>query len=78
MCFVSVMIETSKIQAPPVQQWSYESVLDMKEILRRLDAIDKKLELKDCFDPTKQEFMKQLDERLKVLEAERGKLPQGF
>lgn len=69
---MSVMIESAKEQWPPVQQWPYQwpyqQAVDMAEILKRLDGLDKKLGVKDCFDPTKDEFIQKLKERIESLE----------
>jgi|HubBroStandDraft_5_1064220.scaffolds.fasta_scaffold378542_2 hypothetical protein len=68
MCVMSVMIESAKEQWPPVRQWPYQQAVDMAEILKRLDGLDKKLGVKDCFDPTKDEFIQKLKERIESLE----------
>jgi hypothetical protein len=48
----------------------YFDAITLKEILEKLDALDKKLGAADCSkDADKVPFMKQLDERIKRLEA---------
>lgn len=48
--------------------WSPESLNDLKEILKRLDELDKKLGLAHCEDPKKAEWLKGLEKRVKKLE----------
>jgi hypothetical protein len=53
---------------PPRLPWTPEAFADLKEILRRLDELDKKLGLEHCEDPKKAEWMQQIEERLRLLE----------
>ena len=54
---------------PATLPWTREAVDEFKEIIRRLDALDKKLGLEHCEDPKKAEWMQQIEERLKRLEG---------
>lgn len=74
MCVVSMVVEGLQQQYPvPVQFWPPPTVLEVSDILKRLDAIDKKLGLRDCDDADKIVWRKQLDERVKALEREMPK-----
>lgn len=69
MCATSAIIREFMTQYPPVQHWPQPLLIDAQEIIRRLDALDKKIGAKDCYEPTKADFLKSLDDRLKKLEA---------
>ena len=53
---------------PPTLPWTPDSFADLKEILKRLDALDKKLGLAHCDDPKKAKWMKAIEKRLKKIE----------
>ena len=55
--------------APTTLPWTRGSFGDLKEILVKLDALDKKLGLEHCEDPKKAEWMKSIEKRLQSLEA---------
>ncbi len=44
---------------------------EFKEILRRLEALDEKLGQPDCEDPAKAAWMRGVEDRLAMLEAQR-------
>ena len=75
MCVVSVVVDASRQQWGQISQWPTEVAYDMKDIIRRLDAIDKKLGAKDCYDPKKQEFIAELEARIARLERIEGIRP---
>ncbi len=54
--------------APPTLPWTPETFAELKEIIKRLDELDKKLGLANCEDPKKAEWMKKVEERLALLE----------
>ena len=54
---------------PPTLPWTREAVDEFKEIIKRLDALDKKLGLEHCEDPKKAEWMQAIEARLKALET---------
>lgn len=54
---------------PPALPWTHDALADFKEILKRLDALDKKLGLEHCEDPKKAEWMAEIERRLVALEA---------
>lgn len=54
---------------PTTLPWDRQALDDLKDILKRLDALDKKLGLAECEDPKKAEWMHGIEERLKALEA---------
>jgi hypothetical protein len=55
-------------QYPPIQTWPYQQVIDMSEVLKKLDLLDKKLGAKNCYEPVKEDVLKQLENRIEVLE----------
>jgi hypothetical protein len=68
MCTVSAIMDYGQYRIP-LQQWTPDSWADFKEIIRRLDALDKKLDQPDCVDPAKQRWMQEVEERLRRLEG---------
>jgi hypothetical protein len=68
MCLVSVVTQGAISQLPPVSQWGFQQVSEMSKVIQLLESIDKKLGAKDCVDETKQSFLDELAERVKVLE----------
>jgi hypothetical protein len=85
MCAVSMIYDYYRQPTLPVPQpvpwpvhvpvtlpWTPDAFADLKEILKRLDALDKKLGLEHCEDPKKAEWMAEIEERLKRLEATRA------
>lgn len=72
MCMVSMVTQGFPQQYPDWQQTTPLSTLvELKEILKRLDAIDKKLEAKDCADEKKAKFFDDLDGRIAALEKQK-------
>lgn len=67
MCMVSNIMDYGK--TIPAQQWTPSAWFDFQEIIRRLDALDKKLDQPECHDPAKAEWMKAVEQRLADLEA---------
>lgn len=67
MCAVSAVIGTLG-QFPPLQQWTLPPLYDLRTVLEKLDAIDKKLGAKDCHEPTKQGVIEALEARIAELE----------
>lgn len=67
MCVVSVVQDYFKNQPPSI--WNQSTFDEYKEIIRRLGELDKKLDQKDCEDPAKAAWMKEVEERLKTLES---------
>lgn len=69
MCMVSVMsVAGAQI---PVMDWTRPAFNEYQEILKRIEALDKKLGQPDCVDPAKEAWMKQVEERLSALEQQR-------
>lgn len=56
---------------PSSLPWTREALDQLKDILKRLDALDKKLGLAECEDPKKAEWMKGIEERIAKLEQPR-------
>src|SRR5579863_5538870 len=76
MCIVSMISTGIPLQRPPyndLQTWPRQEILDLSEIIKRLDRIDKKLGLKDCKDDAKESFLKELEE---LVEKYKDKMPQ--
>lgn len=67
MCMVSVISNYG--QTVPVHQWTPSSFYDFQEVIRRLEALDKKLDQPHCEDPAKAAWMREVEERLKKLET---------
>lgn len=57
------MIRETRKQWPPVREWPDYQVSEIREILERLSKIEKKLGIKDCYEPEKDEFMDELNFR---------------
>lgn len=68
MCAVSAVIGETMRQFPPIQTWPYQPAVDLSEVIKRLDRIDKALGAKDCHEPTKDAFLKSLEARIAELE----------
>jgi|HubBroStandDraft_4_1064222.scaffolds.fasta_scaffold04643_1 hypothetical protein len=69
MCFVSVVTASIPNQyLAPISQWDFQTVNDFQEVIKRLDAIDKRLGARDCVDPVKEKFFEELAARVAVLE----------
>jgi hypothetical protein len=54
---------------PPEPQWSKELLKKLEQVIEMLGEIDRKMGAKDCFDPKKEEFIRELKEKLALLEA---------
>lgn len=67
MCAVSAVIGTLP-QFSPIEMWPLQPLQDLSEVIRRLDAIDKKMGAKDCHEPTKVGVLRKIEDRLADLE----------
>jgi len=47
-------------------QWTRDTVQDLTEVMRLLDALDKKLEQPVCVDPSKAKYLEELQARFGV------------
>lgn len=66
MCCVSVVSE----YFDQINQWTPTTTyFEYQEILKRLEALDKRLSQRDCVDPNKQVWQRQIEERLLALES---------
>lgn len=70
MCMVSMMVDNARTQWPPVNQCPLQPAVDLTDIIRRLSEIDNKMGAKDCYDPKKDEFIQQLQDRIAELEKQ--------
>lgn len=58
MCAVSMMYDYMQRNVPPISPyWTQPNLSDFKEIIRRLDNLDRKLDQKDCVDPDKAKYL---------------------
>lgn len=73
MCIVSVVTSQMQHQLPPIYQWDLQTSRDVKEILEKLSAIDRKLGAKECSEPEKEKFLAQLAQRVERLEKLQAK-----
>ncbi len=67
MCSVSVVHDYMRTNVP-LEWWDRPKFDEYKEIIDRLDKLDKKLDQPECEDPEKAAWMKQVEERLDRLE----------
>lgn len=74
---VSMVTGATSTQWPGYTQWTnIEELTLLREVLQKLDALDKKLGAKECpEDAAKVPFLKGLDERIKKLEQAACKHP---
>jgi hypothetical protein len=56
---------------PASLPWDAQALADLKDILKRLDALDKRLGLAECEDPKKAEWMAAIEARVGKLERRR-------
>jgi hypothetical protein len=68
MCSVSVVQDYMRREVAP-NQWTRPMFNEYKEILKRLEALDERLGQADCEDPAKATWMREVEDRLKALEA---------
>lgn len=68
MCMVSMVSDYGQ-ERIPAYQWTPDTWSDYQEILRLLKKLDEKLGQKDCDESDKQEWMKEIEKRLKSLEV---------
>lgn len=66
MCVISVVHDFTA-KWIPVETWTPNMLSEYEEILRRLEEIDKKLNLPEC-NPDKARFLEQIRERLDSIE----------
>lgn len=69
MCVVSVVTQSIPNQWGAIGNspaWDYQTASTLQEILRRLDAIDKKMGATECTDPNKSAFLEALDNYVKA------------
>ena len=53
---------------PATLPWSFDTFEQLKDIIKRLDSLDKKLGLEHCEDPSKALWMEAIEKRLAELE----------
>lgn len=68
MCMISLVMDYGRTAIPP-QTWTRDTFSEYMEIIRRLDALDKKLDQPECIDPEKFTWMKEVEARLAALEG---------
>jgi D-alanyl-D-alanine dipeptidase len=67
MCYVSAVMDYGRTRVDP-NAWTRQSFDEFKQIIDRLDALDKKLDQPDCHDPAKAQWMELIEQRLRRLE----------
>jgi|HubBroStandDraft_4_1064222.scaffolds.fasta_scaffold00019_109 hypothetical protein len=73
MCSVSAIISDFQLHQPPLPQWPLPALLEAQRVIQLLESIDKRLEARDCYEPTKADFVKSLEAR--IIELERAQRP---
>lgn len=69
MCVMSAITPVIQQQWPSIQTLPYQDLSQLQEILRKIDALDKKLGAKTCEeDAPKEAFMQELARRVSELE----------
>ena len=68
MCVVSVVYDYFRTNVP-IHDWTRPAFTEFQEIIHRLDKLDQRFEQPDCPDPDKAAWMKQVEERLMLLES---------
>jgi hypothetical protein len=67
MCSVSVLHQYWKDNTQPAQ-WTKPMLTEYQEVIRRLDKLDEALGQKDCIDPAKAAWMREVEARIATLE----------
>lgn len=67
MCSVSVIHDYWQNNTTP-QQWTRPMLDEYQQIIKRLDKLDEALGQKDCIDPAKAAWMREVEERLAAIE----------
>ncbi len=68
MCAVSAMHDYFRTQVP-VEAWTPGLMSEYQEIIQRLQALDVAFKQPDCADADKAAWMREVQDRLAVLEA---------
>lgn len=66
MCAVSVVFDYYR--NTPITYWNQTNYGEFREIIQRLDKLDKALGERECHDPAKAEWTKRVEDRLAALE----------
>ena len=74
MCMVSMVTGGMQQDYPKFPQgFGLGQLLDLSEILKRLDQLDKDLKAKNCDEPGKASFFEKLNARIEALERKQKK-----
>lgn len=77
MCSVSMVVSSSPVQWPLLKDTTDVEVLKkLVTVINMLSEMDKKLGATDCYDPTKDEYISQLEIRIKDLEEKLLKIKE--
>lgn len=68
MCVVSMVVDSARQQWPQPQYMPPSYAFELADIIRRLGELDKKLGAKDCYDPKKDAYIQELEQRITALE----------
>lgn len=77
MCAVSNVLDYGRVNIPQTQ-WTRDTFSEYQEIIRRLSALDKKLNQPDCEDPAKATWMREVEDRLAKLEMPKVAAPRSY
>ena len=67
MCAVSVILDYMSKEVP-IWSWTRPVYDDFRQIIKRLEELDRNLDQPDCVDPQKQEILERIERRLDMLE----------
>lgn len=74
MCMVSMVTHGMGQEYPQFPQpFTLPQLVDLSEVLKRLDELDKKIGAKNCDEPGKAEFFEKLNARIEALERKQKK-----
>ena len=76
MCAVSAVMDYyanphKYPHAPKIDTMDMTQINLLREVIQRLDELDKKLEDRDCNDPAKQKFEKKISKRIRELRQDK-------
>lgn len=75
MCAVSMVHDAFQRIEP--QQWTWPLFNDYRDLIRRLDDLERRMGVAECHDPAKAEWMLKVEDRLKQLERVTGPVDVG-
>lgn len=77
MCVMSAVTFEATHQWPQLDTiTNLQLLIEIKDILKKLEALDKKFSTKDCVEPGKEEYISQLEARIAELEGQLSKVKE--